>query len=500
MAGTSWVPPVPLGDQVQDQKSLHEALERRLTRPQLQALRQAQQILRDSAAKRQSPELALQSRAPQWAQTSELAIRPVQHSMDQRWELYCARSFQRAEEEGLVRRGEHGTWHCPYCEKEVDEGHLESHMESNRHVRYKTWHQDQAILEHRYAEGELPRWIEIRGGIAFCRLCDTSATEAHMHSKKHLKALEYHESLSASTAAPLALPAPPGAPGTECWERHLSIPASEPGCIVSEQQLMAAQPFPLPQDWGDPVNFEWQAERGGYFCKLCWKNADEAHVYSQRHVARVLNNTMYVEGSSATAFGATPQPSSSRFPLLSACIPACASQRVLAIEMDPAAGVAAASSGRTCPEYQSDVVTRPAPSAPQAVVVTATAVEPLLEDVSVVAAVVDAHCVQEPAGGEALLIKEDEPDLPEVTELKDVDGSGEGCRNAPSRCKTSRWEKFAVDDKKQTCWWWCESDGACFLESNPGSWNKYMDPMTDKIYWWRDDENWFWEHSGSSLP
>lgn len=52
------------------------------------------------------------------------------------------------------------------------------------------------------------------------------------------------------------------------------------------------------------------------------------------------------------------------------------------------------------------------------------------------------------------------------------------------------WHKYVYEGFG--FWWWCETDGDCFLESNPGPWAKYSDPMSARQYWWRDDTNWFW--------
>lgn len=61
-----------------------------------------------------------------------------------------------------------------------------------------------------------------------------------------------------------------------------------------------------------------------------------------------------------------------------------------------------------------------------------------------------------------------------------------------------KWQKFQGEGD-QGCWWWRESDGDYFLEDEPGDWVKYADsvePGQARAYWWKDDENWFWDHTG----
>lgn len=52
------------------------------------------------------------------------------------------------------------------------------------------------------------------------------------------------------------------------------------------------------------------------------------------------------------------------------------------------------------------------------------------------------------------------------------------------------WRKYLYEDKGY--WWWCEEDSDGFIETSPGAWTQYLDPVSERQYWWRDDDNWFW--------
>merc|ERR1719282_809854 len=146
--------------------------------------------------------------------------------------------------------------------KKIEEGHLESHMDSNKHTRYKEWHDRKVMLEQCEARGDLPKWIEIRDRMEFCKICDTRATEAHLESRKHMKNLAWIETSTAVS------PQFTFGPINDSVPMFASVPT-------------LSQPFPIPPEWGNPNNFEWKAEKGCYYCKLCWKNVDEAHIYSE---------------------------------------------------------------------------------------------------------------------------------------------------------------------------------------------------------------------------
>ena len=49
----------------------------------------------------------------------------------------------------------------------------------------------------------------------------------------------------------------------------------------------------LPAEWASC--YQWNAERGFFFCRLCWKNAEESHVYSERHRYRMRHPALYLD-------------------------------------------------------------------------------------------------------------------------------------------------------------------------------------------------------------
>ena len=42
-----------------------------------------------------------------------------------------------------------------------------------------------------------------------------------------------------------------------------------------------------PAEWGDPSLYEYHSSTGMWYCRLCWKYANEAHVHSRRHAENV---------------------------------------------------------------------------------------------------------------------------------------------------------------------------------------------------------------------
>eukprot|EP00930_Biecheleria_cincta_P082372 TRINITY_DN72111_c0_g1_i1.p1 TRINITY_DN72111_c0_g1~~TRINITY_DN72111_c0_g1_i1.p1 ORF type:complete len:348 (-),score=64.90 TRINITY_DN72111_c0_g1_i1:12-1055(-) len=53
------------------------------------------------------------------------------------------------------------------------------------------------------------------------------------------------------------------------------------------------------------------------------------------------------------------------------------------------------------------------------------------------------------------------------------------------------WKPFESNDGKGI-WWWNEADDDWFLESDPGDWVQYIDPGTEKPFWWNPDGRVFW--------
>ena len=54
-------------------------------------------------------------------------------------------------------------------------------------------------------------------------------------------------------------------------------------------------------------------------------------------------------------------------------------------------------------------------------------------------------------------------------------------------------EWTACKDNDGKIWWWHETTEELFHTSDPLPWNCYIDPSSDRYYWWRDDEHWFYQ-------
>jgi len=58
-----------------------------------------------------------------------------------------------------------------------------------------------------------------------------------------------------------------------------------------------------------------------------------------------------------------------------------------------------------------------------------------------------------------------------------------------------KWEKFQSEKGKE--WWWNEEAAKyAFFVNWPGDWKQYEEPYTKRIFWYRDDKNWFFIDSG----
>lgn len=337
----------------------------------------------------------------------------------------------------MVRADEPGYWLCMRCDKEVSEHHLEAHMDSNKHQRYKSWYDQRTSLQERYERGELPDWMTVVDGEEFCKICDTRATEAHVYSHKHQKALAWHES-SGST--------------NQCVTSYCEM-AHMTSVVVPS----FSTPHPIPANWGNPNHYEWKAEEGRYFCRLCWKYADDSHVESEKHTTREQYPEHYLGmdpsfSSSGLSGGAPPPPPPPPRP----------------------------SHFGATPNFRSQV---PAPPPrPERLALCFSESEPVHNQVACdpLPFMGDDHVVASAssAPGRSLeAVKEKDPAMPQHL--------------------SPRWERFAMDETQKSFWWWCEANGDSFVEDHPNGWIKYTDPQSGKSYWWFDDEKWFWVHSGS---
>jgi len=220
------------------------------------------------------------------------------------WEQILVPAMQRAVSEGLTQGGKvlgnssaeaAGLWHCPHCEIDVHLYHLDSHMTSKNHMKYREAKRYTQMMQQRQQQGDIPEWMEIRDGAEFCTLCWNYATEGHIQSSKHQKRL-YYLSSRVEGAQPL------------------NTAAAAPSAMAGAAAAPQGRPPPLPASWGHPDFYEWKPETETYFCKLCYKNADESHVYSTRHQNRAQHPEQFLCGTVAgdfvdvSMFGAPPPP------------------------------------------------------------------------------------------------------------------------------------------------------------------------------------------------
>jgi len=194
------------------------------------------------------------------------------------------------------------------------------------------------MVQQRHQHCEVPEWMEIREGQEFCKLCWNYATEGHILSSKHQKRVAHLHRYEG--VQPLTDAAAP--------------PSMIAGAAPAVAPMLASPPV-LPSSWGNPDFYEWKPESQTLWCKLCYKNADESHVYSIKHQQRASTPESFLPGTVAGDFvdvstwGAPPppppppgRPTSTQYvdpwpsQQCQPCIPPCsaANQEVLAIE-DP---------------------------------------------------------------------------------------------------------------------------------------------------------------------
>jgi len=190
-------------------------------------------------------------------------------------------------------------------------------------------------VQERHQHGENPEWMEIRDdGSEFCNLCWSFATEGHILSSKHQKRVAHfhrYEGVQPLTDA--------------------AAPSSMTAAAAPAVAPMPASPPVLPASWGNPDFYEWKPESQTLWCKLCFKNADESHVYSMKHQQRASTPESYLAAPIAANFvdvstwGAPPPPPPGRPTPTNyvdpwQCQPcnspwSAANQEVLAIEAPP---------------------------------------------------------------------------------------------------------------------------------------------------------------------
>jgi hypothetical protein len=223
-------------------------------------------------------------------------------------------------------------------------------------------------------------------------------------------------------------------------------------------------PHPIPSNWGNPDYFEWKAEEGRYFCKLCWKYADDSHILSEKHTAREQYPEHYLGADASLSYcsmNAPPPPPKYPSPSGAPSYWESASVSTLLQQVSNNAAYPEILA-LTFPEHEAvkrQVACDPMPFRGDDHVVDAGSSMP--------------------------------PPLPGAS-------SGESAAFRKQH-EIVRWQRFAVDESRTSFWWCCEATGDSFVENRPGAWVMYADPQSLKSYWWLNDEKWFWVHTGSTI-
>eukprot|EP00747_Dinoflagellata_sp_TGD_P185108 gnl/TRDRNA2_/TRDRNA2_41418_c0_seq1.p1 gnl/TRDRNA2_/TRDRNA2_41418_c0~~gnl/TRDRNA2_/TRDRNA2_41418_c0_seq1.p1 ORF type:complete len:634 (+),score=94.03 gnl/TRDRNA2_/TRDRNA2_41418_c0_seq1:149-1903(+) len=233
-------------------------------------------------------------------------------------------------------------WWCEACERDVDLGQLEAHVTSKRHVNADARRRYERDLQARQAQGVLPWFLEVRDGQEYCTLCFQFATEEHLRSSRHQSRLAWQ---TPSAPPPAVMNGVEGA--------HMPVAQPPPGpyyCMPAALPPPAPSAVPRPPDnWGNPNFFEWRPQNSAFWCRLCWKYADDNHVTSQKHVGRTVYPDSYlgcdpIGGEGGQAPPPPPPQSYSRTPISSG--PPPPPSQGFAPSPPPAAGPPGHSSGQ----------------------------------------------------------------------------------------------------------------------------------------------------------
>lgn len=170
-----------------------------------------------------------------------------------------------------------GGWYCPYCAILVGEGRVKDHVDSRRHQTTKYLKIEQLNIRKLHTENKLPAYLVMKPvdgeEYLFCSLCGNFAVEGHMESDKHRHRVNQLESGS-----------------VQLWQ-----PASE-----------GMSPI-LPPEYGNPDWYEWKGADVGWWCKLCWKYANDGHISGRQHQTKVK----YQSSEQASEGDPPPPPSAS---------------------------------------------------------------------------------------------------------------------------------------------------------------------------------------------
>ena len=417
-------------------------------------------------------------------QPSQLAYRPS--PIANQWLAYTSHCIQRAESDGLVKTNRVSMWNCPYCEKDVHEGHLEDHLASTKHTRYRNWHIQSAILQEKKNRGELRDWMELRNGDLFCKLCNKPASQEHLLSRKHCGYLEFHQRFL-DTIGPFT-----GAASGDAAK------ASVTWATNGSKQWGVREPFPIPGKWGDPAYFEWRPASGMYHCLLCSKTADTQHVLSRGHAQQIQMRASRSENRTpspprvASSCAQAPSSSALQRPMMPQRLP-------WKVPPPPPPPLQLCGSDATRLSTPPPPLPPPPPplSSPRAPLIAVPAAGSCATEQDPAITMAASSLPDDPWCGEEAAPTRTSTDKHVRFSRDDLLASYDALDES-ARIALPLWKRYCLPEDANSFWWWRECDGEFFFESETASWTHFQDEETAFTYWWKSDAEWFWSHTGTT--
>ena len=129
--------------------------------------------------------------------------------------------------------------------------------------------------------GNLPPGTIVKDGYYFCVVCNCWANESHLQSSRHERAMKrWHQAASPAMVCNPSL------------HQNLQTWGAASAEVVREGYF--------PPAWGDRNCFVWKPETCQWWCRLCYKYADDNHIASATHVKRAAYPYSYLyDGTSS---------------------------------------------------------------------------------------------------------------------------------------------------------------------------------------------------------
>ena len=151
---------------------------------------------------------------------------------------------------------------------------------------------------------QFPGWMGMRDGQEYCLICGKYATDQHLVCENHVQRQRRFEAgpwdvtdqfISQGGSGTLGVGASvpdlahghiaqssEEAPRANAWEAWLETQRGTEGSLPE-----LAVPS-LPAAWGDRHFYTYFPTAARWYCRLCWRYADDVHVLSQKHEGRAL--------------------------------------------------------------------------------------------------------------------------------------------------------------------------------------------------------------------